>query len=218
VEEMEEMDKMTESKEKKKVKPGSIILFIVLVIIGLLLLILTVWGIIIVLRIIANGVVSLFQSFGKLDAVIIVALISAAISIIGFILNSVVSNIITYRNNRREYLTQKREEPYGKFVDMVYKLSQESRENGSYTERDMIKDTSDFSRQLTLWGSPKVTKGWIKFRENCMKQEMTTEDSITNLFIMESIMNEMRKDLGVGKTKRGDLLGFFINDIKKFKK
>ena len=28
-------------------------------------------------------------------------------------------------------------------------------------------------------------------------------------------MNDMRKDLGLKKVKKGDLLGFFINDIRK---
>ena len=32
---------------------------------------------------------------------------------------------------------------------------------------------------------------------------------------MEQIMNEMRKDLGLKKVKKGNLLGLFINDIKE---
>ena len=31
---------------------------------------------------------------------------------------------------------------------------------------------------------------------------------------MEEIMNEMRKDLGLKRVKKGNLLAFFINDIK----
>ena len=36
-----------------------------------------------------------------------------------------------------------------------------------------------------------------------------------NLLLLEDIMNEMRKDLGLRKTKKGNLLAFFVNDIKK---
>ena len=32
---------------------------------------------------------------------------------------------------------------------------------------------------------------------------------------MEAIMNEMRKDLGLKKVKKGNLLAFFVNDIKE---
>ena len=33
-------------------------------------------------------------------------------------------------------------------------------------------------------------------------------------YLMESIMNEMRKDMGLKKARKGKLLGFFVNDIK----
>jgi len=55
------------------------------------------------------------------------------------------------------------------------------------------------------------SKKWIKFRENGAKPDSGKE----NLFIMEQIMNAMRKDLGLKKVKKGNLLGFFINDIKE---
>ena len=32
---------------------------------------------------------------------------------------------------------------------------------------------------------------------------------------MEEIMNEMRKDLGLRRVKKGNLLAFFVNDIKE---
>jgi len=35
-----------------------------------------------------------------------------------------------------------------------------------------------------------------------------------NLLLTEDIMNAMRKDLGLRKVKKGNLLAFFINDIK----
>ena len=41
------------------------------------------------------------------------------------------------------------------------------------------------------------------------------EEGEKNLFLLEEIMNEMRKDLGLKKVKKGNLLAFFINDIKK---
>lgn len=146
----------------------------------------------------------------KMDAVVIVALITGAVSIIGVIISSIIAKSIDYKKARRTYLVQKREKPYGEFVEMIYKIQQNSKRANSYTEKEMITDLSRFSREITLWGSSKVVNKWVKFRENGAKPEAGTE----NLFIMEDIMNEMRKDLGLKRVKKGNLLAFFVNDIK----
>lgn len=146
----------------------------------------------------------------KLDAVIIVALITGTLSLIGVIINSVVSKIIDHKKSRQEYLAQKREESYGQFVDMVYKIQKNGKEPGSYGEKEMIEDLSRFSKEITLWGSPKVVEKWVEFRECKVDPNGPPE----NLLILEEIMNEMRKDLGLKKVKKGNLLAFFINDIK----
>ena len=39
-----------------------------------------------------------------------------------------------------------------------------------------------------------------------------------NVFLLEEIMNEMRRDLGMKKVKKGNLLAFFVNDIKEVMK
>lgn len=145
-----------------------------------------------------------------LDAVVIVALITGAVSIIGVIISSIVAKIIDYRKNRQEYLAQKREKPYGDFVDMVYKIQQNAKNPNSYTQEQMVEDLLKFSKQITLWGSPTVAKKWVQFRENGAKPDAGKK----NLILMEQIMNEMRKDLGLKKVKKGNLLGFFVNDIK----
>lgn len=147
----------------------------------------------------------------KLDAVVIVALITGAVSITGVIISSIVAKSIDYKKARRAYLAQKREEPYGEFVDMVYKIQQNTKKPNSYTNDQMIADISKFSKQITLWGSRKVANKWVKFRENGANPNASQK----NLFVLEDIMNEMRKDLGVKKVKKGNLLAFFVNDIKQ---
>lgn len=74
-----------------------------------------------------------------------------------------------------------------------------------------MEDLSQFSKQITLWGSSRVVNKWVKFRENGTNPELAQK----NLLLLEDIMNEMRKDLGLRKTKKGNLLAFFVNDIKK---
>lgn len=140
----------------------------------------------------------------KMEAVVIVAFITGLVSIIGVIISSIVAKIIDYRKNRQDYLARKREVPYGEFVEMIYKVTGNIKNSGSYTEEMMLEDLSRFSRQITLWGSSKVVKKWVKFRENGAKPDAGTD----NLFLMEEIMNEMRKDLGLKKVKKGNLLVF----------
>lgn len=147
----------------------------------------------------------------KLDAVIIVALITGCVSIVGVLISSIIAKHIDYKRSRQEYLAKKREEPYGQFVDMVYKIQHNSKKPNSYTETQMLADLSVFSKQITLWGSSKVVKKWVKFRENSANPELARK----NLLVLEDIMNEMRKDLGLKRTKKGNLLAFFVNDIKQ---
>lgn len=147
----------------------------------------------------------------NMDAVVIVALITGTVSIIGVIISSIVAKIIDYKKSRQDYLAKKREKPYGEFVDMIYRIQQNAKNKGSYTEEMMLEDLSKFSKQITLWGSSEVVKKWVKFRENGAKPDAGAD----NLFLMEEIMNEMRKDLGLKKVKKGNLLAFFVNDIKK---
>lgn len=151
------------------------------------------------------------EKISKLDAVVIVALITGAVSITGVIISSLISKVLDYRQTRRTYLTQKREDPYGKFVDMIYKIQQNAKVEGSYSNEEMLSDMAKFSKQITLWGSPKVVSKWVAFRNNSTEASAGTD----TLFILEDIMNEMRRDLGLKKVKKGNLLAFFINDIKK---
>ena len=136
----------------------------------------------------------------KLDAVVIVALITGCVSIVGVLISSIVAKRIEYKRSRQEYLAKKREEPSGQFVDMVYKIQQNTKKGDSYTEAQMLKDLSQFSKQITLWGSSRVVNKWVKFRENGTNPELAQK----NLLLLEDIMNEMRKDLGLRKTKKGN--------------
>ncbi len=149
------------------------------------------------------------QTLPKMDAVVIVALITGAVSILGVVLSSIVAKALEYRRTRREYLTQKREDPYSEFIEMVYKIQQSSKPGKEYPEEEMIKDLTRFSKKITLWGSPKVVNDWVKFKENALKS-----NGKDNLFLTETIMNDMRKDLGMPRVKKGHLLAFFVNDIK----
>lgn len=168
------------------------------------------WLLKLLYNIIIREIIKLTEVASKLDAVVIVALITGLVSIIGVIISSIIAKIVDYRKSRQEYLTQKREKPYGEFVEMIYQVQKNVKDPGTYSNKQMLDDLSKFSKQITLWGSSRVINKWIEFRENGSDPEKAKN----NLFLMEEIMNDMRKDLGLKKVKKGNLLGFFINDIK----
>lgn len=144
----------------------------------------------------------------SLDAVILVALITGSISL----LNSFYSRYSDNKTKRREYLSAKREKPYAEFIELVYKITQNGRNGFTYSQKDMINDISSFNSKLSLWGSPKVVKKWNAFRKSSL--EIKSKSDTELLILMEEVMNEMRKDLGVKSVGQGNLLSFFINDIE----
>jgi len=158
-----------------------------------------------------------FSTFSKsTDPVIIVALITGAVSIVGVVVGPIISKAIEYKRERRKYLAQKREEPYSQFIDFFYTLQQKSKagEDASDDINEMVKV---FSQKLTLWGSNKVIKKWLKFRASSRESTEKENGEINNLFVLEQIMYAMRKDMGLRKLGKGDLLEISIHDIKKFK-
>lgn len=150
-----------------------------------------------------------------MDAVVIVALITGSVSILGVVISSIVSKIIEYRQNTKRYLYEKKEEPYSEFIELVYKIQDNVKGNKEYTEKEMLDDIFSFSKKLTLWGSSKVIRKWLAFRKISQEQNDNLTD---NLFILEEIIFEIRKDMGQKKSglKQGDILSFFVNDIDDY--
>ena len=162
-----------------------------------------------------KGVEKISSITSSMDSVVIVAIITGGISIVTVFISSIVSKFIEYRQMTKRYLYEKREEQYKDFISMVYKLQKSTKNTQEeYTQEQMIHDISAFSELLTLWGSSRVIKKWIKFRELSQDKTKATQ----NLFLLEEIVFEIRKDMGQGKKglKQGDLLSFFVNDIRKY--
>lgn len=148
------------------------------------------------------------------DQVIVVAMITGAVSITGVVISSIVAKVIDYRYNVKKYLYDKREEPYKQFVEMIYKIMEDAKrkDGNKMTEEEMTQMVSEFSKGLTLWGSNRVVKKWLKYRKSSIKGDKNI------LWEMEDIIYEIRKDVGLGKRlKKGDMLSFFVNDIENLK-
>lgn len=156
---------------------------------------------------IAKGVIWLVSIAEKMEAVVIVAILSAVVTVLSMIFGKVIEQ----RQNTKRYLYGKREEPYRQFIEIVYKIQERTKTNIEYPESEMISDLFGISKGLTLWGSNRVVKKWMKFRTS----STNNSDSTNTLLILEDIIFEIRRDMGHrrGLLKKGDLLKFFINDV-----
>ena len=134
------------------------------------------------------------------DQVIVVTMISGTVSIVAVIISSIVGKIVEYNYNVKKYLYDKREEPYKQFIEMIYTILENSKRPSEkqMTEKEMAKIMTEFSKGLTLWGSNRVVKKWLKYRKTSLGQKDST-DSSDVLFQMEDIIYEIRKDVGLGR-------------------
>ena len=194
------------NKNKLSLLKDTIIGFLILAIIG--------YAFIWLLRLLLGYVGNFIKSLSNMDAVVIVALITGSVSILGVVISSIVSKLIEYQQKTKRYLYEKKEEPYAEFIEMVYKLQDSEKGNKKYCEKEVWDDTISFSKKLTLWGSSKVIKKWLDFRKKSQEQN----DNITDiLFTLEEIIFEIRKDMGQKNgLKQGDILKFFVNDVKNY--
>lgn len=171
-----------------------------------------------VIMLVGNGIEKardyLVRFVNTTDQVVVVAMITGSVSILGVIISSIIAKIVDYRMGIKKYLYDKREEPYKQFIEMIYQIMENSKKpkNEQMSNDEMVHMVSEFSKGLTLWGSNKVVRKWLKYRNNSLKYENKTD----TLFDLEEIIYQIRKDVGLGRRmKKGDLLSFFINDIEK---
>lgn len=102
---------------------------------------------------------------------------------------------------------EKKEKAYASFIKMVYKMQECIKKGEDYSDKDMLGDVLNFSKELTLWGSNKVIKKWIEFRNT---DYSNPEDYNNILYNLEDIIIEIRKDMGHKKfgLNKGDILSF----------
>ena len=142
----------------------------------------------------------------SLDQVVIVAIITGFLTLIGVFLRE----ITKYKNSKKQYLDQKREIYYVQFMELYVKLGEDKK----MSDKNLLKELREVSKGLMIWGSKSVVKKWLKYKEEVRNDK---RDKSHDIILVEDIMNEMRKDLGVGKVKRKQLISLFINDPENIK-
>lgn len=113
---------------------------------GLIILILLGIGSYFLIKLVGVGILKFLENLidfsSKLDAVIIVALITAIVTIV----SGIVSKFIDYKQKRSEYLSQKREEPYAEFINVYYKMQEKVSKHEEYQPDEMFEDIQKFQK------------------------------------------------------------------------
>jgi hypothetical protein len=189
---------------KRQVILGFIVLLLLLALSGALIyfILVTLWP----------PTSAFFASLSSLDSAIIVALITGAVSALSFFGNSVVNSVA----KKREYLRVHREEPYMRLISLVYDFQAAASKGAGMADDELEKILMQFNKELTLWGSSKAIQAWGNWRR-CSSSGSV--DPLQNLFGMEKVMIQLRKDMGMRRgIRKGDLLRLMVSDIDSFLK
>ena len=156
------------------------------------------------------GVAAFFASLSTLDSAIVVALITATVSVITYVSGNVASNIM----RRNEYLRMHREKPYMQLISMFYDFQSQTKTGKKFTQEELIDLFNQFTKELTLWGSSKAIKAWGNWR---IAPSKGLNDPKALLLEMEKVLIQLRKDMGLKRgIAKGDLLRLTVNDIDDY--
>ena len=178
-----------------------VLVFIVFIVVG---------GVALLIDLAGPGVAAFFTSLSTLDSAIVVALITAAVSIVSFVSGNIVSNVM----KRNEYLRKHREEPYMQLISMFYDFQSQAKTGKKFTQEELLNLFNQFTKELTLWGSSKAIKAWGNWR---VASSRGLNDPKELLFGMEKVLIQLRKDMGLKRgIAEGDLLRLTVNDIDDY--
>ncbi len=140
---------------------------------------------------IVRPIFDILISLGKLDAVIIVAIIGA---IATFVVN-IISKHSDHKYEFRKYLSEKRQESYEDFLKIFFDILEA---NGEERE-DVPKRLNEFKQTLLLYGSKRTYKAFVKYWKSLIDK---TSDYSVSMDLMEKVVSEMRRDAGAGGIKK----------------
>lgn len=178
-----------------------VLVFIVFIVVG---------GVALLIDLAGPGVAAFFTSLSTLDSAIVVALITATVSIVSLVSGNIVSNVM----KRNEYLRKHREEPYMQLISMFYDFQSQTKTGKEFTQEELFDIFNQYTKELTLWGSSKAIKAWGNW---LVASSRGLNDPKELLFGMERVLIQLRKDMGLKRgIAEGDLLRLTVNDIDDY--
>ena len=203
---------MKKIKSIKSSYKNAVQIVIILALLGILAAI--IWGISVVIRRAWGWILEVVYTVSTMDTVIIIALISGSVTILGLLVNSIISLRVKnseFRYKRKAMLLRKLEAPYSQFVNMLFDMVQKKEDAGTIDEEVRARMIRDMSRVIILYGSDEVVKKWAKYRK--ISPNLSVEE---HLLYIEGLLHLIRSDMGIkkGQLMAGDLLALFVNDFE----
>lgn len=155
---------------------------------------------------IVNWIVELFKSLGRLDAVILVALIGALATFIA----NLFSKNSDHKFEMRKYLSNKREKSYEDFLKMFFELMEENSSSTIKNKVNIPERLNKFKQTLLLYSSKRTYKAFVKY----WKSVTETEDIDLQMKLMQKVVSEMRRDAGAGLIKNDIISNIVVNKSK----
>lgn len=161
----------------------------------------------------------IISKIDNLDANILVAILAAASTIIGFY-------ITRYLERKKIIEQQIREQKlpiYGEFIDFMFKIFENTKANSKehISTEEMNKFFWNLNKKSILWLSDNTLKSYVTWKNsisNINESNENKELAGTKLLLdFENLLLDFRKDIGHKNENidQGDLLKMFVNDWDK---
>ena len=183
-------------------------------------------SIVLVLLIIAAGALGLYWAIKNiyiglagLQKEVAVGIIAVSGTVIVSTLTVVISKYYERKADVQRDLREKKIPVYNELMDFWSRLmSDPESDRKPPTEEEVSEFMTDFLKKIIVWGSDDVLKAFREFRTLAMKAKPNSPSATNTLFLFESLLLAMRKDLG-HKNKgfqRGNILALWISDIEQY--
>ncbi len=157
----------------------------------------------IVVQFVGNSIIELIKKISKLDAVIIVALITGFFTIF----TEIISKILTKHQEKKFFILQKREFIYKQIIELYYLIQEHVLTNEILNNEEIYKISKTFQNDLLLWAPNKLIYTWSNF----CKHIDDTENLLINI---EKVIRVIRKDITNISLEKGVLLSIRKSDKK----
>lgn len=192
----------------------------VLGVVGLLVLIVLGLGLLVGIFDVARAV---WHSFVALPKEVAVAIVAASATIFASALAVVVGQYLQRQATIRQDIRKANAPAYEKWVDMWFHvLFAEQMGREPLSEKDVVRLMSEFSKELTLWGSDRAVRDWVNLRlafVTAADADPGDADRLAreNMLRMAQFIKTIRRDMGHRNRKLDDvtILGLFINDAQE---
>jgi len=198
---------------KNLTKRQSNIALTAVIVVIVALIALFIWFAVVAVRFLIRWFNDAVYTISAMDTVIIIALISGAITIFGLIVNSLLSLHIKNAESKfkkKSILLKKLEKPYTQFVDMLFDVVKKKEDANNINQELLDQMMREMSREIILYGSYRVVKKWATY-----KRKAKDLDTNEHLHYIEDLLFMIREDMGIerGELYSGELLALFVNDF-----